>query len=261
MTYPFDYDLHVSTIKGKNNRIVVCLHGYGSNYQIAQHVHDSNLTGSTLIGFNFPDYDLHNRPYNPLHAAFGTIKELLPVCFVLKQFVVEHDRDSIDLYARSAGGGALINTLMILNGSDYDDELKTIGIEQQDKNKILAAIQKGVVLLDVPLKSIEEIMYERGSCLEFEILTSYYKNNDLRPIDSVLKLAGLSLHILLYFEKNDEILGNRDDELYIQRLRQANSMGTTKIMIDTDGGHNGIHYVLWQAYNKAIKDCLRDESI
>lgn len=239
---PFDYDLHVTSLPGKNDRTVVCFHGYGANYQIANYLKE--FTDSTLVGFNFPDHDLHD--YHPNKASFGTIRELLPALSVMKDLVVDQGLETLDVYGFSAGGGALVNAIGVLNSTTYDDELKQIGIGAEEKKKILRAVQKGIVLLDAPLKSIEEIVELRGSSDEFEILAKNYRENGLRPIDSLESLKGLSLNILLHFQERDEILSNRDDQLYIQRLKSVNPKVT--VIIEDDGGHTAPHPSIWKAY-------------
>jgi len=98
----------------------------------------------------------------------------------------------------------------------------------------------------VPLKSIDELIDFRGPSLEFQIYAGRYRKNGFRPIDSLENLENLSLHISLYFEQPDEILSNRDDALFIERLKKYNSKGTTHVIIGTTGGHNAIHSPLWQ---------------
>lgn len=34
----FNYDLHVSSFPGMNDRTMICFHGYGDNYKIACHL-------------------------------------------------------------------------------------------------------------------------------------------------------------------------------------------------------------------------------
>jgi hypothetical protein len=77
--------------------------------------------------------------------------------------VIDQRLDAIDLYGFSAGGGAVINLIALLNTKTYDAELKKIGIDKKEKKKLLEAIQMGFILLDAPLKSVEEIMDFRGS--------------------------------------------------------------------------------------------------
>jgi len=108
-------------------------------------------------------------------ATFGTIKELLPAFYILKKHVLDKKQEAVDLYGFSAGGGAIVNLLSILNSDRYIKELKQIGIGRNEKIKLLNAIQKGIVILDVPLKSIEEIIEARGNTKEFEFLANNYK--------------------------------------------------------------------------------------
>lgn len=252
-TPPFDYDLHITSLPGKNSRMMICCHGYGGNYRIALQLKQLKMIDATLVSFNFPDHDIEQGKFDPQQAAFGTIKELLPLFYVLKKYVIDEGHEMIDLYGFSAGGGAVINFIATLNRSMYDAELKKIGIGSKEKEKILNAIQKGVVILDTPLKSIEEITDLRGSTPELEIIAKHYRENQLRPIDSLEYLKGLSLHVIVHFQKIDEVIFNRDDALYIDLLKQANSSGTTDIIIGIDEGHIGSHLSLWDYYCQKIQ--------
>jgi hypothetical protein len=129
MNPPFNYDLHLSSLPGRNNRVMICFHGYGDNYEIASSLKKLEGMEATLISFNFPEYDIkQGRKYNAKDATFGTIDELLPALYVMKQIVLDQGVESIDLYGFSAGGGALINAIGVLNTSTYDTQLKKIRI-------------------------------------------------------------------------------------------------------------------------------------
>lgn len=252
METPFNYDLHLFSLPGKH-RVMVCFHGYGDNHEISLPLKNLHSIEATLISFNFPEYDIkQGRKYDPKNATFGSIDELLPALYVMKQTVVDQYIESIDLYGFSAGGGALINAIGILNTSIYDAQLKKIGIEKAEKEKLLNAIQKGIVILDTPLKSIEEIIDFRGSTEEFESLAKNYRDNNLRPIDSLKRLKGLSLDVLLHFQENDEILSNRDDCIYIEQLKENLPKGKMTVIIGNDGGHMVPHFSLWRSYSEKI---------
>ena len=251
MTVPFSYDLHQRSLNGHDSRTVVCFHGYGGNHTIVEKLRE--FTDATLVGFNFPDYDLQTRPYISTSLSFGTIQELLPAAHVLKNCVMDQKLDSIDLHGRSAGAGALINLLAILNQTTYDRELKQIGIGMKEKEKILKAIQNGIIILETPLKSVEEIIDLRGSTPELEFLAEQYRRNYFRPIDTIQNLDGLSLDLILYFEDPDEITFNRDDALFIERIKRANRKGTTTILKGSDGGHQAFHRAPWEAYDNRKK--------
>jgi len=247
---PFDYDLHLFFIPGNNQRTMICFHGYGHNYQIAESLKNIYHLDTNLVSFNFPDHDIkQGKEYDLKIASLGTIDELLPAFYVMKKIIIDQELESIDLYGFSAGGGALINVIAVLNGAAYDSDLKRIGIGTEEKTKLLSAIQRGVVILDTPLKSFEEIMDFRGFSETFEILAKKYREHDLRPIDSLKMLKGLSLNVLLYFDQKDEILSNRDDLLYIERLQQSQR---ATIIIGDEGGHMVPHFSLWKAYSEKI---------
>ena len=75
----------------------------------------------------------------------------------------------------------------------------------------------------------------------------------MRPIDSILKLQGLHLTIFLHFQNPDEMIGNRDDNLYIERLRTVNK-GATLVTVGNDSGHCCYHPLLWKNYREFRKN-------
>jgi hypothetical protein len=83
------------------------------------------------------------------------------------------------------------------------------------------------------------------------LFSQKYSKNNLRPIDSLEKLEGLPLRVLIYFENPDDILYNTDDALFIERLKKANHKGVTRVISGSNGGHNSWHKELWSAYAEA----------
>lgn len=250
---PFTYNLGVKIIPSKNtnSEVTICCHGYGHNNQIVDVVHSFNILPGTLIGFNFPDYNI--TPARDHHkVAYGTIHEILPLLYIIKRCIIDLQLPKINLYGFSAGGGAIINALAVLHHTTYEKELQTIGITNHEKTKILAALTRGLIILDCPLKSFGEIYTEHIPTSEFKILATNYTKNNMNPLDTISLLSGMQLTILLHFQKPDEILGNRDDALFIERLRKANK-GTTTVVIGNDGGHNSMHTSLWNQYKKLMQ--------
>lgn len=248
----FGYDLHLSYFPDSKDRAMICCHGYGDNYEIALSLQKLGCIKATLVSFNFPEYDIkQRRSYDPHTSSFGSIDEVLPALYAMKH-ALEKGYTTLDLYGFSAGGGAVINILSILNSINYDAELEKIGVRAAQKNALLTAIQNGIVILDTPLKSIEEIIAHRGSNEELEILALCYRENNLRPIDSIFNLKGLSIKVLLHFQKTDEVLSNRDDDLYIERLHQVLPKESITLVIGEDGGHMTTHSSLWNQYSKML---------
>lgn len=245
---PFNYDLHLYSIPGKTNRPMICFHGYGANYQIANTLKNIDCIDDTLVSFNFPEYNIFSRNLDPANLSFGSIQELLPAFYVVKKYVIDKGADQIDLYGFSAGGGAIVNLIAILNTNRYPTELSKFGINEPERKKILEAIQKGIVILEVPLKSIDELIEMGGSNRELNRTAHRYRMNNLRPIDTVMDWKGLSLNVLVYFSKKDEMIFNRDDQLFIDRLKKANAKGKTWDIIGNEIGHLQFHRSLWEKY-------------
>lgn len=251
LSNPFNYDLGVRIISAKKETAgtTICCHGYGHSNAIIDVVHSFGVMPDHLVSFNFPDYDCVAKRYDPTKSSFGSIDEIRPLLYVLKKCVIDAGLESVNLYGFSAGGGAVVNALAVLNQNTYDEQLKALSITGEAKQKIISALQKGLIILDCPLKSIDEVMALRGKDQEFMILSERYIKNNMRPIDTIQKLAGMNLTILLHFQTPDEILGNRDDKLFADRLATANK-GKTTVIYGKDGGHNSYHATLWKEYKR-----------
>jgi hypothetical protein len=251
-SHPFQYDLHLTKIEGKSPRVMVIFHGMGGNWEIINLINQSAGLEQTLVSFNFPDHCCKEGMRDPSQTTFGTINELLPALYVLKTVVIDENRDQIDLYGYSAGGGALVNTLGVLNTMTYDQELASIGIDQKGKERILQAIQNGDIILDTPLKSVEEIIAMRGPKPDLVVVEERYRENDMEPIHSLAKLKGLKVNVLIHFQNPDRILSNRDDQLYIELFKKFNR-GPTAFIIAFDSGHHLPHPTLWQFYHDVFQ--------
>lgn len=248
--HSFNYDLAVKIMQSKNPDagVMICLHGMGANGDIIHVPSSSQMVHDHLVSFDFPDNSSTMRQsYDPRKTVYGSIQELLPPLYVIKKCVIDAGYDAVNLYGFSAGGGAIINLISVLVQDRYDSQLASIGITKERKKILLNAIQRGHIILDCPLKSVDEIIDTRGKAYDLEIFAQRYRQNNLRPIDSIEYLEGLRLNILLHFQVPDEILSNRDDSLFAKRLEQYNQ-GRTVVVIGREGGHNTWHASLWKAY-------------
>lgn len=242
----FNYDMHVTSLPGKSDQVTLCMHGMGGDYRIGDIIKRTSPIEDTLVSFNFPDHNMGTRKYDPHLTSFGTIQELLPPLSLMKKLIIDEERSTLNLYGFSAGGGAIINILAVLNTHKYDEALKEIGIKDHDKKKILMALQNGIIILDTPLKSIAEIIAFRGKQNDLEIIGKRYQQNEMEPIDSISHLKNLSLHFIVHFQAPDEVLSNRDDMLFIERLKSINIHGKTEAILGSDNGHMLPHASLWR---------------
>ncbi len=253
-SHPFSYDLGIKVMPGKqtNSGVTICCHGYGSSCQVGEVVHSFKAIPDHLISFNFPDYDCIRRKLTVYQTVFGKPEEIMPIFYLLKKLVIDGSVDEVSLYGFSAGGGAIINVLSFLNQSSHDEALKKIGIDAEGKKKIIVALQKGMIILDCPLKSMDEIMQFKPG-YDMAVLAKRYRDNNMRPIDSISLLKGLNMNILVHFQNPDEMIGNKDDAEFIERLKNTNA-GKTYSVIASEGGHNTYHKSLWNEYKKIRKN-------
>lgn len=235
--FSYPLNIHLYPSKYADAGVTVCFHGMGGNYTTGGVI--SQNIDENVISFDFPSID-----------EYGTINQILPAIYVVKKCITSCNLKAINLYGFSAGGGTLVNMLAVLNRNDYNAELAAIGITLEDKKTILDAIQNGYVIIDCPLKSMEEIIEVRAMNHKYDILAQTYANNHLRPIDSIYDLKGLSLTVLLNFQVPDEAVTNRDDALFASRLNSVNSTGKTIVITSHDAGHVAFHPALWQAYQQ-----------
>ena len=188
---PFNYDLQVKMIKGEseNQNVLLLLHGMGGDNTIADILHSYGIPDH-LVSFNFPDASYREGFTDPRTTNFGSIKEVLPVLYLLKKLVLDSRETKINMYGFSAGGGALVNVIGVLNTNKYDSELKKIGIGDVEKKTILEALQRGIIILDAPLKSIRELITSRGNSPTLAAFLHNYKKNDFEPLDALKNWQG-----------------------------------------------------------------------
>lgn len=248
IAHPFSYDLHFCMIPGSKESAMVCLHGMGGDYHIVEYVKQCSGISSTCFGFNFPDYGINTRAFDPEQTTFGSAKEILPALCVLKEVVVNQQFSSLSLYGFSAGGGAMINILVALYTEEYDAPLASVGVTKEDRQAILAALTKGVVLLDAPLKSVRELHAFRGPSPEVVVIEERFARNNMEPIDNIEKLQGIPVSFFVHFQKSDEVLSNRDDLLYMEKLLHLPVPTKVECVIGGES-HSLPHPHLWQLYH------------
>ncbi|MCH9633047.1 MAG: hypothetical protein S4CHLAM6_13980 [Chlamydiae bacterium] len=244
----FKHDLDIKYSEGTKPTTLLCCHGFGGNSQtVIDRVRSA--TRDCLISFNSIDHGFSHETGDDNKTMMATHLEVMPLLYVLKKSLSEKRLSRISLYGHALGGANIIQALSILNTNEQDPLLEKYGIGADDKIKMLEAIKKGWVVLDVPFKSIEEIIDLRGPS---ETLLMYQKraaeNNIQSPIETLKKLKGLNLNILVFFDTNNEQMSNRDDSLFFKNIVDANSLGTNILISSDNGGHDAPHPSLWKFY-------------
>lgn len=243
----FTYDLHLSYQGESKDLAIVCFHGFGGDYRVGESVEQFMQGKATMVSFNFPDYGKRSGFLDPDQTSFGTVNEILPALYVLKQTVIDRDFSKVCLYGFSAGAAAAVNCISALNTTLQDAALQSVGIYDLEKKKILAALEAGDVILDTPLKSIDELFALYGNTQELEVIGKRFRDNDMDPIHSLKFWQGLSLNVLVHFQIPDEVVSNRDDALFVEALKTY-CRGNVDVLVGSDSGHSLPHPTLWDYY-------------
>lgn len=222
-------EVHLIRGATDDEEVAISCHGYGGDWRIAELL--SGFLPYHTIGFNFPDHGCETYIKDPHTLHFGTMEELAPLIRIMRQCVVEGGIDTLHLYGFSAGGGAVVNALAILNNGRCE------AIPPAEREAILKAVQKGTVILDCPLKSIDEIIEARSALSSLRVIRENYAQNNLVPIESLLELASLPLSVCVHFQVPDAILTNRDDGIFVERLKKVNQTGKIIFIKGTEGEH------------------------
>jgi hypothetical protein len=253
-SYSLDAKVLLADDEVLNDAVTITLHGSGDNKEHGRNLHKNGYLQGPVLIFDFPDHDIPDwSKHDFVHSTFGTIDEILPLLFLLKQ-CLDFGINKISIYGFSAGGGALINTLAVLNSDKYASELERIGITQADRKQIIHSLSFGLMILDCPLRSVEELIAFRGASDDLVILAKKYRENNMVPIERLDGLQGLGLNILAYFKDQDEVLSGRDVSIYTERLKKFNGSGSTTVICAPSGNHHDISAPLWERYRELIAD-------
>ncbi len=246
---PFDYKLDVRYSLGTNKNILLCNHGFGGNSQsVIDRVKPH--TADTVIGFNYFDHGFSHETGDDQATTMATPLEIMPLIYMLKGCVIESNMPSISLYGFALGAADIIYAIDLLTKEEQSELEKKYNITLSDKKRILAALRNGKILLDVPFKSIDEIINLRGpqeTLLMYKERMATYKL--LNPIDTLSKLSDLNMTFVVFFDANNEFFSNSEDANFAKYLLEANSKGTNIVITADNGGHLADHLTLWKIYS------------
>ena len=187
-----------------------------------------------LILFNFPDAFPIVCPF--WKSSFGQKNDVLPALYTLNYVVTKKNLDAIDLFGASRGAATIINMIALLNNQElyqhYKPDLEKIGIDNNQRIKLLQVIQNGCIVLAIPLRTLKETKFPPFIP---QYLTKW-KKDGLDPMKSALLLNDLKLNILVHFQHKDKVVLNKSESQYFKNLAQQNPENTFLVM-GNDGGH------------------------
>lgn len=229
-----------------HKRPTIYYHGWGDTKNSAKLIKAyGDVLPGDLITFHFRDRGVILPKLR--HANLGQLPDVLSGLVVLKWAADTLNLDAIDLYGYSRGGATILNTLAVLNDKTgaYDTDLMRIGIDADERKKLLSIIQNGSIVLDAPLTdmnvSVNERLKNHGkNAVKALSKITQYQPYGLQGLTSAHQLDGLKLNILLHFQYKDRIVSNRNEAELYQALYEQNPK-TTYIVLGNDGGHLHTH--------------------
>lgn len=247
--------------------VTLILHGFGSDSdEMIKYIHGLNPRDH-LVSFNLPYYNAFNRLFAGV-SSIGTFDELAPLIFRLKTLIIDRGISKLNVYGFSIGGGVIVNTLMVLSGTCFDQRLTAMGIDTDAKKQILDALRKGFLLLDSPLQDIGCVQLEREVAKRCEGLdqgmiemckkiaestmaqcAERCKISNLCPLNSFACIKHLGFSIILFLQDPDEILTNIHNEALIEHLTKDTTHQVTVLRHDEEG-HFGTHARIWEKYRE-----------
>lgn len=157
---------------------------------------------------------------------------------------------SISLYGYALGAGNIIHVIDLLLKEDQSILERKYDISISDKKRILEALRHGKIILDVPFKSLDEVINLHGPN---ENLLMYKKrmttHNILNPIDTLNMLKNLNMTFIVFFDIENKAFSTHEDSNFVKRLLDANATGTNIIIMTDNNGHLADHKTLWKIYS------------
>lgn len=246
---PFGHDLSVQCLSGTNQIVLLCSHEFGGSSQSVMNRVRAN-TPDTVISFNYIDHDFSHETGDDTKTVIATPLEVMPLLYMLKKCVVDNNISPISLYGYALGAANIIYAIERLTTENQDDLLRKYNINESDKRSILRAVRGGKILLDVPFKTLDEVITLRGlneTTLMYQDRAA--KSGILSPLETLGKLRDLNMTFLLLFTTNDQEFSNRYDSDFAKNLLDANANGINIVITGDNGGHSDTHTMLWKIYS------------
>ena len=241
-----DNDPQIAKVK---KRPTLFIHGWGDTKGSARVMKAyCDVLPGDIITFNFRDRGVIMPKIQ--HTSMGQLPDVLQALYVLKWARTTLDLNEIDIFGYSRGGATTINMIAVLNDKTgkYNEELARIGIDKEERKKLLDMIQNGCIVLNCPLMDLEVCAENRfhsfaKKALKALELFSSYKRDGMQAIDMAKKLDGLNLKILMHFQFNDRIVPNKREAEFYHNV-SAHNPYSTFVVLGNDGGHLHTHRAL-----------------
>lgn len=203
----------------------------------------------TIVSFNFRDAHRGSSlpPIEKVRFSnFAQEGDIATLLIVLKT-VLSCGVTTINLFGHSRGGGTIITMLARLYQFDtYYNSFNKLGITKEIATKIRTAISNGSIVLNCPLVDTPQLIKEKASWVHAGFMSGFLSRGILpffmqyrayadNPVTAaqILQKNGYAIPTFIHFQKDDIIIGTRNDYLLYQYLQGNN----TYLTIGNEGSH------------------------
>jgi hypothetical protein len=228
-----------------SDQVTVYVHGWGDSQKSIDYIRrNSWLLPGTVIGFDFHDANFGAFLPDFTKSSFCQGPDIAALLLVL-QWLDDCNIPVIHLHGHSRGAGTIITLLArILHFNKHTSFFNTLGISRAQASKIFDKIRNGTIILDCPFVDIDSILKHKLSwfglgflspIFRYSLLTwvTAYRPGHDNPLDAARTIKYANFNILVYFEKEDIILGNNNNEIFYKNILGP----STYLIVGNDGGH------------------------
>lgn len=280
------YDPHISLIRETDETVIntgrktVYFHGFGGNSSVAagiKHLYGAERLPGDVVTFDFADA-VTTAGMDTTKSSLGQWPDMKTALYVLKTL---HDsgETAVGITAHSRGGATAVNTVAALvdETTKYDENLAEIGIDGAKRKAMLKMLQRGQIVLECPLVHVRSVIKHQvetsraGSWLTrmfgdslssssastadycASAVVRKYRPWNEQAIESAEKWNNIRIPTIVHFQENDEVLGNRNDHEFYEKLSASNGVDHTERHVGADGGHNSSFASFYAARNAFLQ--------
>lgn len=230
--------------------VTVYAHAWGDSKESVHYFRNNSLMlPGTIVSFNFRDAHRGSSlpPIEKVRFSnFAQESDIATLLTVIKT-VLSCGVTAINLFGHSRGGGAIITMLARLYQFDtYYNSFNKLGITKENATAILNAVNKGSLVLNCPLVDTPQLIKEKASWVHAGFMSGFLSRGILpfimqyrayadNPVTAaqILQKNGYAIPTFIHFQKDDIIIGTRNDYLLYQYLHGKD----TYLTIGNEGSH------------------------
>lgn len=244
------YDPHITFYPStkttvNDDQITIYVHGWGESQKAISFLQaNTDLLPGHVIGFDFKNALVDSVKKSELlktnFCQSDDIAALLVTLTALDQYV-----EAFHLVGTSQGAGTILTAVArLIRFNHHKKFFKKLGLSSELATRILEKIKLGTIVLNCPLLNVKFSLQHKlepyhaawlGPLITYGILpclTDYIPSQDC-PLKVAHHLQKLNIPLLVHFQKNNLLLGNKGEAQFYHNIQGPN----TYLVLGDDGGY------------------------